>query len=57
MVFQRRKLFEFTFFRDLGDIFAMLVQLLLFLCYARTVGNAGKVLKKLSEFLIDAMLP
>lgn len=45
------------FFRDLGDIFAMLVQLLLFLCYSRTVGNAGKVLKKLSEFLIDAMLP
>lgn len=41
----------------LGDIFAVLVQLLLFPCYTRTVGSAGKLLKKLSEFLIDAMLP
>lgn len=57
MVFQRRKLLSSGFFMGLGDIFAVLVQLLLFPCYTRTVGSAGKLLKKLSEFLIDAMLP
>lgn len=57
MVSQGRKLSELGFFLEVwGIFFSVIVQLLLFLCSTQSVGNARKLFKKLSEFLIDAML-
>lgn len=59
MVLQRRKLSELGFLKRFGRLFFCSASVAAFVStFTQKASNAGKLLRrKLSEFLIDAMLP